>query len=195
MRGRDTSWYLTLDRRRSNLRSHGYLPERPTKQLADTIMSTPYLPHRPNESPQLSRILPDSLVPAHNGVTVWWSNIRRDGEWILPRLFRIFTCMGNVELDLTRARLGPGISEIDIRCIFANVEITVPPDIRVDADGEGLAGNFEVKRIGEVPVPPADSPILRISGTAYFGSVTVNIMGTVGPGWKDKIKAWTARNS
>ena len=158
-------------------------------------MSTPNLPNRLDESTALSRLLPDNFIPAHNGVTVWWSNIRRDGEWILPRLFRVFTCMGNVELDLTRARLGAGTSEIEIRCILANVEISVPPDIRVEADGEGLAGNFEVKRIGDVPMAPPNSPILRISGNAYFGSVTVNIMGTIGPNWKDKFKAWTARNS
>jgi hypothetical protein len=103
--------------------------------------------------------------------------------------------MGNVELDVTRARLGAGMSEIEIIGILANVEITVPADIRVQCDGEGLAGSFEVKRIGEVSAPSPDAPLLRISGTAYLGSVTVNIMGVVGPGWKDKIKAWTARNS
>ena len=31
--------------------------------------------------------------------------------------------MGNVELDLTRALVGPGTSTIEVVCVMANVEI------------------------------------------------------------------------
>ncbi|HEY0242614.1 MAG TPA: LiaF domain-containing protein [Gemmatimonadaceae bacterium] len=143
----------------------------------------------------VQRSLPDHLVPERNGVTVWWSNIKREGEWILPRIFRVFTFMGNVELDLTWARMGEGMSEIEIRCIFANVEISVPPDIRVQCDGDGVMGSFEVIRVGECPLPALDAPTLRVYGGAYMGNVTVKIMGKVGPGWKEKLKAWTSLNA
>ena len=86
------------------------------------------LPDRPataTPSALLQRLIPDNLVPLRNGVTVWWSNIKREGEWILPRTFRVFTFMGNAELDLTWARMGEGVSEIEIRCILGNVEIKV----------------------------------------------------------------------
>ena len=146
-------------------------------------------------APSPGRLLPDNLVPERNGVTVWWSNIKRDGEWILPRIFRVFTCMGNVELDLTMARMGQGVSEIDIRCVLGSVEISVSPDIRVLCEGDGIMGSFEVERVGEITSPPIDAPTLRITGTAYLGSVTIKLMGHVGPGWKDKLKAWAALNS
>ena len=142
----------------------------------------------------VQRALPEHLIPERSGVTVWWSNIKREGEWILPRLFRVFTFMGNVELDLTYARMNPGVSEIEIRCILANVEITIPPDIRVLCEGDGVGGNFEVVRIGEAPLPAVDAPTVKITGGAYLGSVTVKIVGKVGPGWKDKLKAWRALN-
>ena len=71
---------------------------------------------------------------------------------------RTFTFMGNVELDLTTARIGAGTSEIEIRCIMANVEITVPSDIRVISDGEGMLGSFEIIRVGEIPPLPPDAP-------------------------------------
>src|SRR5687768_15120836 len=144
---------------------------------------------------QIARTLPQAFVPELNGVTVWLSNIKREGEWILPRLFRTFTFMGNVELDLTSAQMAEGMSEIDIRCIFANVEIKVPPDVRVQCDGDGFLGNFEVVRIGQtIPLPPG-APTVRITGSAYMGSVSVKVQGYVGPGWKEKLKAsWQSWN-
>jgi len=143
----------------------------------------------------IQRTLPDNFVPERSGVTVWWSNIKREGEWILPRIFRLFTCMGNVELNLTHARMSAGISEIDIRCILANVEITVPPDVRVLCEGEGFMGNFETQRIGEIPPVPINAPTVKITGNAYLGSVTVKVIGRFDPGWKEKLKAWAALNS
>jgi predicted membrane protein len=152
------------------------------------------VPDRPASVPE--RIIPGSIVPERNGVTVWWSNVKREGEWILPRNFRIFTFMGNTELDLDFARMGEGVSEIEIRCIFGNVEITVPADIRVQCDGDGFLGSFEVVRSGEISTPDADAPTLRVTGTAYMSSVTIKIMGKVGPRWQDRLKAkWQQLNA
>ena len=157
-------------------------------------MSSPLPPDGSGLPAPVQRSLPANFIPECSGVTVWWSNIKREGEWILPRVFRIFTFMGNVELDLSHARMSADISEIEIRCILANVEISVTPDIRVLAEGDGIMGNFETVRIGEVPPTPVDAPTVKITGTAYLGSVTVKILGKVGPGWKDKLKAWTSAN-
>jgi Cell wall-active antibiotics response 4TMS YvqF len=144
----------------------------------------------------LQRMLPNEVVPYRSGATVWWSNIKREGEWILPRIFRVFTFMGNAELDLRHAKMGEGLSEIEMRCILGNVEILVPTDIHLECDIDGLGRSFEVVRIGEVLPPDPDAPTLRVSGSAYLSSVTVKIMGKVGPGWKDKLKAgWQQFNS
>lgn len=142
----------------------------------------------------VQRTVPDNLVPDRSGVTVWWSHIKREGEWILPRIFRVFTFMGNAELDLSYARVNAGISEIEVRCIMANVEISIPADIRVLCEGDGILGSFEVVRIGEAPPPLLEAPTVKITGSAYMGSVTVKVVGKVGPGWKDKLKAWAALN-
>jgi hypothetical protein len=157
-------------------------------------MSSPLPPDGPGLPAPINRSLPSSYIPERSGVTVWWSNIKREGEWILPRKFRIFTCMGNVELDLSHARMSSDVSEIEIRCVLANVEISVTPDIRVIVEGDGIGGNFETVRIGEIDPTPVDAPTVKITGAAYLGSVTVKILGRVGPGWKDKLKAWTALN-
>jgi len=145
--------------------------------------------------PTVSRILPESLIPVRSGVTVWWSGIKREGEWILPRIFRVFTFMGNTEIDLTSARIGAGTSEIEVLCILGNVDITVPRDIKVLCDGDGMGGSFDVHRVGDT-TPPDDAPTVRITGTAYLGAVTIKVMGPVGPGWTERLIAgWKSLNS
>lgn len=154
-------------------------------------------PSRPFPPAPLSRrrIIPESHVPERSGATVWLSNLERDGDWILPRIYRVFTFMGNVDLDLTSAQIGAGESQIEISCTLAKVEITVPREIRVDCDWDGFAGNFSIERVGDT-TPPDDAPLLRVTGSVYFGSVTVKIVGPRPPGLKDKLLAtWRDLNS
>jgi hypothetical protein len=148
-------------------------------------------PYRVSQSPALGipvRTLPEDLIPERSGVVAWWSSAKRQGEWVLPRAFRAFTCMGNVELDLTNARMGSGTTEMELNCFMGAIDVIVPPDIHVLCDGEGMFGTFEVKRTGNT-TPPADVPTLRISGTAYFGAITIKIVDPTAPGWAEKLKA------
>jgi len=120
-------------------------------------------------------VIPAEFVPERRGAVVFMSSSNRKGDWILPRLFRVVACMGNIELDLTSAKLGPGESHIEIRCVLGNVEITVPPEIRVDAEGHAFMGTFENTR----PAPSTqwpDAPLLRITGSVFMGAVTINVV-------------------
>ena len=134
------------------------------------------------------RTFPEDLIPERSGVVAWWSGVKREGEWIVPRVFRAFACMGHVELDLTYARMGSGITEMELNCFMGAIDVIVPPDIRVLCDGEAMVGNFNVQRTGNT-TPPADAPTLRVSGTAYFGAVTIKIVDPNAPGWAAKLKA------
>jgi len=140
------------------------------------------------------RTLPEHLVPERSGVVSWWSNVKREGEWVVPRNFRAFACMGHVELDLTSAQLGSGISEMELNCVMGGVTLIVPPDIRVLCDGDAIVGSFDVERVGKT-TPPVDAPTLRVSGTAYFGGVTIRIVDPNAPGFIAKLKAgWASLN-
>jgi predicted membrane protein len=82
--------------------------------------------------------------------------------------------MGNIELDLTTARVGPGESHIEIRCLWGNVEITVPPEIRVEVEGHPLLGVFEVERKSPSTTAP-DAPVVRVTGNAIMSAVTIHV--------------------
>ncbi len=103
--------------------------------------------------------------------------------------------MGNVEIDLRSAHLGAGTSEMEVNCLMGNIEITVPPEIRVLCDGHGMLGSFDVERVGNT-TPPADAPTVRISGTAYLGAITIRVVDPNAPGWTEKLKAgWATLKS
>lgn len=139
-------------------------------------------------------VIAEELVPERRGAVAFLSSINRDGDWVLPRSFRVVSFLGNVELDLTNVRLGAGESHIEVRCIFGNVEITVPPGIRIQVEGDPLLGVFEVTRSAPSTTAP-DAPLLRVTGSSHFGSVTVNVVDPNAPGWLERIRAKLSRKA
>src|SRR5213595_1042764 len=105
---------------------------------------------------------------------------------MLPRRLRAVAAMGNVVIDLTRARLGSGTSHIDLRCIFGNIEILVPPDVRVECRVSAVLGNFEHK--SRVPsIPTYDAPTIVIDGIAFLGNVEVRVVDPNAKGFVDRL--------
>jgi hypothetical protein len=133
-------------------------------------------------------VVPDSLVPERKGTLAFVSNVERHGDWVLPRNYRALAVMGNLELDLTRARLGAGTSHIEIVCIMGAVTVLVPPDIRLDCDAIPVVGNLEVRRDVETTTS-ADAPMVQISGTAFMGSIEVKVIDPNAPGWVERLRA------
>ena len=127
-------------------------------------------------------------VPDRRGTVSFLSNVIRNGDWTLPRLFRAVAVLGNLELDLTRARIGAGTSEIELKSILGNISIVVPHDLRVECEGEALAGNFDISREASSSMSP-DAPLVRITGTALLGSVSITVIDPNAPGWFEKLRA------
>ncbi len=158
-------------------------------------------PDRPRFPPPLPGSAPHpaivdaSLVPERRGTVVFLSHVGRSGDWILPRQFRVAAMMGNVELDLTIARLAPGMSQIEIMAFMASVTIIVPPDLRVECDGDPFIGSFDMKHETESTRAP-DAPLVRISGTAILSSVEVKVVDPNAPTWFEKLRArWVKAGS
>lgn len=122
-----------------------------------------------------------SPVPAprsQSGVVSFLSSNERKGPWQLPRKFRALSVLGSVELDLRNAEVGYGFYEIEAVAVLGSVEIIVPPDVTVDCDGDNFMGSFTLKYDGKAsPVMANREKTIRISGTAYLGSVEVIVKG------------------
>jgi hypothetical protein len=137
-------------------------------------------------SPPHPTIAPD-LVPERRGAVVVLSHNRRDGDWILPRLFRVFAFWGNAEIDLTKALVSPGTSEIEIRCIMASIEIVIPPDLRVESEVDAVMGSAEVRRQVASTTAP-DAPCIRVTGSTFLGSVEIRVVDPNAPGLLERIR-------
>jgi len=111
------------------------------------------------------------------GVVSFLSSNERKGRWEMPRHFRALAVLGNVELDLREAQIGYGVSVIEAVAVMGNVEVTVPPQITVECDGDSLLGAFTLKYSGVSPTQASPDRVIRITGTAYIGAVTVTVKG------------------
>ena len=102
-----------------------------------------------------------------------YTNIFSGGDrQILSQNFtggKISAIFGGSELDLTKARLGPGRSELEIACIFGGTTIIVPNDWYVTIDVTPILGGFsdERKLTPGMSIDPAKH--LVIKGAVIFG--------------------------
>lgn len=96
----------------------------------------------------------------------------RKGSWEPPARLRVLALMGGVELDFREADLLEGDTEVEVLALMGGVQITVPPDVDVQASGIGFLGGFS-SASSQAAEP--DAPRLKISGWAVLGGVDVKV--------------------
>jgi hypothetical protein len=61
---------------------------------------------------------------------------------------------------------------------MGNIELTIPPDVTVECDGDSLLGTFTLKYEGRAsPSAASRDRVIRVTGTAYVGAVTLTVKG------------------
>ena len=99
-------------------------------------------------------------------------SIHRAGAWTPPRVLRVLSVMGQVELDFREAIFASGVSEVIVNTIMGQVDIIVPPMLAVEMHGSTIMGSFEHTQRSPVMADP-DRPLLRVHGVAVMGAVTI----------------------
>ena len=139
---------------------------------------------RPSHAP-----LPAREMEIQRILSVFGSNTR-GGYWEPPERLEVLALFGGAKLDFRDANLYSGETIVNCFAMFGGIEIIVPADIEVDANGTGLFGGFEHKALkqrrrglfgrrssrDEEHEPFDDDeepPILKIRGFALFGGVEI----------------------
>lgn len=81
---------------------------------------------------------------------------------------KISCVFGGSEIDMTRAKLAEGTSEIEISCVFGGVSFIVPPDWNVIIDVTPVLGGFSDQRKGTSSAIDM-SRTLVVRGAVVFG--------------------------
>ncbi len=100
-----------------------------------------------------------------------FSGVERKGAWTLTDDSVAVAVFGQVSLDLRDATIEAAVSEIRAFAVFGGVDILVEPGTVVECNGIGVFGEFS--RSGKVAQPRTDSPLIRVTGLALFGAVTI----------------------
>jgi Cell wall-active antibiotics response 4TMS YvqF/Domain of unknown function (DUF1707) len=110
--------------------------------------------------------------PARRAVRAIFGSVERRGGWAVPRELAVSTIFGSGLLDFREATFASGVTEVHVRVVFGSLEIIVPPHLAVECEGAGIFGTFEQTA---TPVADPDRPVLRIVGSAVFGSVDIEM--------------------
>ena len=154
----------------------------------EVLLSDPAEPNRSLvDEASVSRVVADPVIPARGAALALMGGFARNGSWIVPRHLRVVAVMGGGELDLRLAKLGAGVTEIEIFTVMGGVEVLVPAGVRVEVTGMAVMGGFSVSGAEATENPHA--PVLRISGLAVMAGVEVRHKGQGKHGEKRYLQA------
>jgi hypothetical protein len=99
------------------------------------------------------------------------SGARRRGAWVVPKRYNSVAFWGGVQLDMTEASFADHEVVVNTVAIMGGIQIIVPEDVIVQVDGIGVMGGYDEPAAKNQP--PAGSPVLRVTGFAFWGGVQV----------------------
>ncbi|WP_245627512.1 DUF1707 SHOCT-like domain-containing protein [Actinomadura oligospora] len=98
------------------------------------------------------------------------SEVKRGGRWLVEAETNANVVLGKITLDLRQAVLSQREVTINCACVLGEVEIIVPPGVRVANSASAVLGQTEVPF--DDPEAP-DAPTVRITGFALLGQIEV----------------------
>ena len=99
-------------------------------------------------------------------------SVRRGGRWRVPGRMTTFAYKGGSHLDLRAAELSAPVTAIRAVAYKSDVEIIVPPGVRVVTGGFGVSRDDDEHEGDFTP----DAPVVHVRGFAYKGRVEIRAM-------------------
>ena len=146
------------------------------KTYADLVPITadlPFATHRPAPVTDPRWVQPTGAATHYDTSVAVMGSTTRKGLWEVGDSHNAVAVMGSVEIDLRGARFSSRETVIRAFAFWGSVDVYVNAHTRVVVDGIGVMGSFEQTRDKVEPELGPDSPVVRITGLALMGAVTV----------------------
>lgn len=123
----------------------------------------------PAETAAAPRLLPAGSAPKPGrNVVAYKNNVQHGGRWRVPERLRAIIYKGGCRLDLRAAELTSSVTTVVAVAYKSNIEIIVPPGVRVEMGGFGIS---RPSSDDWDEVLPADAPVVYVKAIAYKGVV------------------------
>lgn len=136
-------------------------------------------------------VLPESTVRQEVSATL--SKVHRGGRWVPGRHTALRSNFGALIVDMSEAVLPGREITVDVNALFGKIVLRVPRNARVIDEGGAVCGKWAVHVRGRATddaagtaVDAAEGPLIRITGRARFGKVSIvragsdtNVLGHV----------------
>lgn len=118
--------------------------------------------------------VPAAFAPREERITSIMASTKKRGPWQVPPELRVTSLMSETHLDLTEAHFGPGVTEIRLRALMAQLKIVLPPGVRVVFQPSA----FMTEAVDETDNPPpvgSGAPVIRITGPVIMSELKVSV--------------------
>ncbi|GGU44029.1 DUF1707 SHOCT-like domain-containing protein [Nocardioides albus] len=112
-----------------------------------------------------------------DSASAFLSNVERKGVWVVPQHLSVTAVLGDANIDLREAHYSAREVVISATSVLGSVKVTVPPNVHVIVEGNGILGEFNEPSAKVPEALAADSPVVRVRGIAVLGDVTVKRRG------------------
>jgi hypothetical protein len=157
-------------------------------ELQAVMVGLPALPPEvagmQRQSDQLYRVTASAAPAEEKRSLALMSSFKKVGDWLPARRNVVWAVMGEAVIDMREAIFPGGTIELHCVAVMGEVKLIVPPGLRIACDGMAIMGEFTEYHSSGDERP--DAPLVRITGTAVMGSVTIQ---TRLPG-ESRLEAW-----
>ncbi|MFC6881334.1 MULTISPECIES: DUF1707 SHOCT-like domain-containing protein [Actinomadura] len=115
--------------------------------------------------------LPGEKPATESTIAAMSGRIRRRGAWRVPRILKVESALGRVNLNLSRAVIEHPVVDIELRLGTGRAKITVPRDAVVDVEGLHTGWKDALYRPRRPSRP--GGPKIRVSGTMGMGRLKI----------------------
>ena len=157
-------------------------------ELRALVAGLPALPPDVAPPAPLYAFAPDGRPdPAEKRHLVVMSTVRKKGQWTPARHNSVTCVMGNAKFDLREALILHGETHFELNVVMGEVELIIPPGLRVECDGFAFMGEFDDSH--SEGLAPSNAPVIRVTGTVIMGAARIR---TRLPG-ESTLQAWRRR--